>query len=196
MTLDADEVVREFAPALARVAASYERDPALRDELLQEVLIAVVSSLPHLKQAGSLKPFVFRVTHNRCLTHVTQRMRERANQEPLDELAAKTPDQEQALIERERSHRLLEAIQQPALPHAEHLRLLLSAMSHGVIADALGSRVAYVGAPVPTARREMLALLSHSCRVRSQPHRPLAIACYRRRQGIVSGPTRSVRSGC
>ena len=161
MTLDADEVVREFAPALARVAASYERDPALRDELLQEVLIAVVSALPRLKQAGSLKPFVFRVAHNRCLTHVTQRMRERAKQEPLDELAAKTPDQEQALIERERSHRLLEAIRQLALPYRQVMTLILEDMSYDEIAEALAISVANVGVRVNRAKQQLKVLLNH-----------------------------------
>jgi RNA polymerase sigma-70 factor (ECF subfamily) len=161
MTLDADEVVREFAPALARVAASYERDPALRDELLQEVLIAVVSSLPRLKQAGSLKPFVFRVAHNRCLTHVTQRIRERANQEPLDELAANTTDQEQALIERERSHRLLEAIRQLALPYRQVMTLILEDMSYDEIAEALAISVANVGVRVNRAKQQLKVLLNH-----------------------------------
>ena len=161
MTPDADEVVREFAPALARIAASYERDPALRDELLQEVLIAVVSSLPRLKQAGSLKPFVFRVAHNRCLTHVTQRMRERGNQEPLDELAAKTPDHEQTLIERERSHRLLEAIRQLALPYRQVMTLILEDMSYDEIAEALAISVANVGVRVNRAKQQLKVLLNH-----------------------------------
>jgi RNA polymerase sigma factor (sigma-70 family) len=161
MTLDADEVVREFAPALARVAASYERDPALRDELLQEVLIAVVSGLPRLKQAGSLKPFVFRIAHNRCLTHVTQRMRERANQEPLNDLAANTTDQEQALIERERSHRLLEAIRQLALPYRQVMTLILEDMSYDEIAETLAISVANVGVRVNRAKQQLKVLLNH-----------------------------------
>lgn len=161
MTLDADEVVREFAPALARIAASYERDPALRDELLQEVLIAVVSSLPRLKQAGSLKPFVFRIAHNRCLTHVTQRMRERAKQEPFNDLAAKTTDQERALIERERSHRLLEAIRQLALPYRQVMTLILEDMSYDEIAEALAISVANVGIRVNRAKQQLKMLLNH-----------------------------------
>jgi RNA polymerase sigma-70 factor (ECF subfamily) len=75
MPLNAQEVVTQFAPALARVVASYERDRALRDELLQDVLLAVVLALPRLTQADKLKPFVFRIAHNRSLSHITRRMR-------------------------------------------------------------------------------------------------------------------------
>lgn len=161
MTLDAHEIVKELAPALARIAASYERDPALRDELLQEVLMAVVSSLPRLKQASRLKPFVFRIAHNRCLTHVTQRMRERAIQEPLNDLAAATADQEQALIERERSHRLLEAIRQLALPYRQVMTLILEDMSYDEIAEALSISVANVGIRVNRAKQQLKVLLNH-----------------------------------
>jgi RNA polymerase sigma-70 factor (ECF subfamily) len=161
MTLDAHEVVKEFAPALARIAASYERDPALRDELLQEILMAVVSSLPRLKQADRLKPFLFRIAHNRCLTHVTQRMRERANQEPLNDLAAETTSQEQALIERERSHRLLEAIRQLALPYRQVMTLILEDMSYDEIAEALAISVANVGIRVNRAKQQLKILLNY-----------------------------------
>jgi RNA polymerase sigma-70 factor, ECF subfamily len=160
MTLEAHEIVKEFAPALARIAASYERDPALRDELLQEVLMAVVSSLPRLKQASRLKPFLFRIAHNRCLTHVTQRMRERANQESMDDLAAETAGQEQALIERERSHRLLEAVRQLALPYRQVMTLILEDMSYDEIAEALGISVANVGIRVNRAKQQLKILLT------------------------------------
>ena len=161
MPLDAHEVVTKFAPALARIAASYERDPALRDELLQEVLMAVVSSLPRLKHADKLKPFLFRIAHNRCLTHVTQRMRERTSQEPLDDLAAETAGQDQALIERERGEQLLEAIRRLALPYRQVMTLILEDMSYEEIAEALAISVANVGIRVNRAKQQLKVLLNH-----------------------------------
>jgi len=161
MTLDAQEVVKEFAPAFARIAASYERDPALRDELLQEVLIAVVSSLPRLRQASRLKPFLFRIAHNRCLTHVTQRMRERANLEALHDPPAETHGQEQALIEGERSRRLLEAIRRLELPYRQVMTLILEDMSYDEIAETLAISVANVGIRVNRAKQQLKSILNH-----------------------------------
>lgn len=161
MTLEAQDVVKTFAPALARVAASYERDPALRDELLQEVLIAVVTSLPRLKHADRLKPFVFRIAHNRCLTHVTQRMREPACQEPLEELAAESTGHDQALIEQERGRQLLEAIRRLALPYRQVMTLVLEDMSYEEIAEALAISVANVGIRVNRAKQQLKRLLNH-----------------------------------
>lgn len=161
MTLDAREVVEKFAPSLARIAASYERDPALRDELLQEVLLAVISSLPRLQQVEKLKPFLFRIAHNRCLSHVTRRMRERADQEPMDDLAAEATSQEQALIEQERGHQLLTAVRRLALPYRQVMTLILEDLSYEEIAESLGISVANVGVRVNRAKQQLKVLLKH-----------------------------------
>ena len=161
MPLDTDEVLRKFAPALARIASSYERDPALRDELLQEILLAIVSSLPRLKEADKLKPFLFRIAHNRCLTHVAQRMREPASTDLLDDLAADSAGHEQALIERERGQRLLEAVRRLALPYRQVMTLFLEDMTYEEIAEALAISVANVGIRVNRAKQQLKVLLHH-----------------------------------
>ena len=51
--MDAHAVVTQLAPALARVVASYERDQNLREDLLQEVFVAVITSSLWVKP-GSL----------------------------------------------------------------------------------------------------------------------------------------------
>jgi RNA polymerase sigma factor (sigma-70 family) len=95
--MDVHKAITQFAPALSRVVASYERDRALREDLLQEVLLAVITSLPRLAHPSKLKPFVFRIAHNRCLSHVAKPMRERPTlQEPdLRDEATKKAQAEQ-----------------------------------------------------------------------------------------------------
>ena len=159
--MDADAVVAQFAPALARIAASYERDRALRDELLQEIFIAVISSLPRLAHADKLKPFVFRIAHNRCTTHVANQMRERARHAPFDEPLSEAPNQEQAIIEQERGQRLAEAVRRLSLPYRQVLTLILEDMSYEDIAEALGISVANVGIRVNRAKKHLKELLDH-----------------------------------
>lgn len=159
--MDANAVVTQFAPALARIVASYERDRTLRDELLQEILMAILSSLPRLAHADRLKPFVFRIAHNRCVSHVARRMRERANQEPWDDVAAEATSQELLLIEQERSRRLLEAIRQLPLPYRQVMTLILEDMSYDEVSEALGISVANVGIRVNRAKQQLKAILNH-----------------------------------
>ena len=159
--MDAQAVLTQFSPALARVVASYERDRALRDELLQEVLMAILSSLPRLTHDDKLKPFVFRIAHNRCLSHVAKRMREREHEGTLDDPAADTASHEQILIERERSERLLEAVRQLTLPYRQVMTLILEDMSYEEIAETLGITIANVGIRVNRAKQQLKELLSH-----------------------------------
>jgi RNA polymerase sigma factor (sigma-70 family) len=161
MALDAQEVVTRFAPALARVVATYERDHALRDELLQEVLMAIVLALPRLAQPEKLKPFVFRIAHNRSLSHITRRMRERAHEETGTDVDVPTPSQEQALIQTERGEWLLEAIRQLALPYAQVMTLILEDMSYEEIAETLGITVENVGVRVNRAKKQLKERLHH-----------------------------------
>lgn len=159
--MDVHAVITQFAPALARVVASYERDRALQDELLQEVLIAILASLPRLTQESKLKPFVFRIAHNRCLSHVAKRMRERAHEEILDESTVCTVSHEQTVIEQERSARLLEAVRQLTLPYRQVMTLILEDMSYEEIAETLGITVANVGIRVNRAKQQLKGLLGH-----------------------------------
>jgi RNA polymerase sigma factor (sigma-70 family) len=154
-----DEIVTRFAPALGRIVASYERNAALRDELLQEVFIAVITSLPRLADAAKLKPFLFRIAHNRCLTHVAQRMRERGNQEYIDELTTDGASQEHAQLARERSERLLAAVRRLALPYRQVVTLVLEDLSYEEIAETLGISVANVGVRVNRAKQQLKGLL-------------------------------------
>jgi RNA polymerase sigma-70 factor, ECF subfamily len=161
MPLDAHEVVTRFAPALARVVATYERDRALRDELLQEVLLAVVLALPRLTQPEKLKPFVFRIAHNRSLSHITRRIRERAHEETGTDADLPTPSQEQALIRAESGERLLEAIRQLSLPFRQVMTLILEDMSYEEIAETLGITVDNVGVRVNRAKKQLKERLHH-----------------------------------
>lgn len=159
--MDAHAVVTQLAPALARIVASYERERALQDELLQEVLMAVLSSLPRLAHEDKVKPFVFRIAHNRCLSHVAKRMRERAHEETLDKLAAEAASHEQLLIEQERSERLLEAVRRLTLPYRQVMTLILEDMSYEEIAETLGITVTNVGVRVNRAKQQLKEMLGH-----------------------------------
>jgi RNA polymerase sigma-70 factor (ECF subfamily) len=80
-------VADEFGPSLGRLAAAYEADPAHRDDLLQDIHIAVWRSLAGFEQRSSLRTWVYRVAHNTAASHVRrQRRARRAPLVSLDEL--------------------------------------------------------------------------------------------------------------
>jgi RNA polymerase sigma factor (sigma-70 family) len=156
-----DEVIRQYGPALARLAASYERDRALREELLQEIFMALVSALPRLQDPAKLKTFVFRVAHNRAVRHIQYRVREPRGGIEADEVAADAPSHEQAMIARERSEKLLEAVRDLSLPYRQVITLLLEDFTYPEIAESLGISEANVGIRINRAKQQLKEALRH-----------------------------------
>jgi len=69
------EAGEQFAPALARLARSFERDAEKARDLEQEMHCALWSSLSRFNGESSLKTWVYRVAHNVAADHVAKSMR-------------------------------------------------------------------------------------------------------------------------
>ena len=150
-------IITAYGPALARVAASYEADPALREDLLQEIMLAVYKALPSLKDQKRLAPFVFRIAHNRSVTHVIQQSSRRKLIIPAENDEAATP--EDSLLLSERSRRLASAVRRLPLPYRQVVTLVLEDLSYAEIAEALGLTPSNVGVRVNRAKAQLRALL-------------------------------------
>lgn len=152
-----EEVIGLYGAALARVAASYEADRALREDLLQEMLLAIHRSLPALRDPERLGPFVFRVAHNRGVTHVTrEHARRRRAPAPIADCEA---DPEERMIAREGGERLAAAIRSLPLSYRQPITLVLEGLSYAEIAEALGIGISNVGVRVNRAKTRLKELL-------------------------------------
>lgn len=77
----------QFAPALARLARSVERDPEKARDLEQEMHCALWSSLARFDGRCALKTWVYRVAHNVAADHVARAVRG-PQRVPLDAIEA------------------------------------------------------------------------------------------------------------
>jgi RNA polymerase sigma-70 factor (ECF subfamily) len=154
------DVMAAYGAAIARVAASYERDRALREELTQDIWLAVHQALPRLSDPAKLKPFVFRIAHNRAVSHVAARVREPKTGEVPETLDSGEPTPERALGERQEVARLQAAVRRLPLPYRQVIVLVLEDMSHDEIAETLGLTVTNVGVRVNRAKTQLKAMLN------------------------------------
>jgi RNA polymerase sigma-70 factor (ECF subfamily) len=60
------------APALGRLAASYTHTAGDRDDLLQEIALAIWQALPRFRGECSERTFLFRIAHNRGIARVAR----------------------------------------------------------------------------------------------------------------------------
>jgi RNA polymerase sigma factor (sigma-70 family) len=118
-------ILGEFGPSLDRLAAAYEADAAERDDLLQDISFALWQALPSFRGDCSMRTFVYRIAHNRGLTHRARR-KIRAT-EPLESagvVADSRNDPEQALHLSLSRERLQAAVRQ--LPQGARQVVVLS----------------------------------------------------------------------
>lgn len=156
---DLEGIIAAYGPGLARVAGSYEANPALQEELLQEILLAIHRALPSLERESSLAPFVFRIAHNRSVTHVMRHAGERRRSE-LHEPGPEAETPEQRLLADERSRRVAAAIRRLPLPYRQVMTLVLEELSYAEIAEALGLSQSNVGVRVSRAKAQLRTMLN------------------------------------
>lgn len=142
----------EHAGLISRIAASYEADASLRDDLLQEIALALWRALPSWRGEASVRTFVARVAHNRGASHVIGERRHPRGPEATDELPdiAARPDQHAHL--NQEHLRLQAAVRSLPVSLRQAVTLALEGFSHAEIADALGIQVNAVGVRLNRAR--------------------------------------------
>lgn len=140
-----DEIVAQHGAALARLAGAYERDHASRDELMQEILLALWRALPGFRGDASLRTWMYRVAHNVATTHVVRdrrrQARDVANPEP-------EPTHDGAVDETERLAMLHDAIQRLAPLDRQIVLLYLEEIPQAEIAAITGITIANVSTRV------------------------------------------------
>jgi RNA polymerase sigma factor (sigma-70 family) len=153
-----NRIMREHGPALSRLAFGYERVAGAREELTQETALAIWQALPHFRGECSERTFVYRIAHNRGLTHVCRRQ---PAHQPLDELTPMSepvdprphPEQQMALT-RQRD-RLRSAIQRLPLSYRQAVMLMLEELPHAEIAAVLGITESNVAVRLNRARKAL-----------------------------------------
>jgi RNA polymerase sigma-70 factor, ECF subfamily len=153
-----DRILRDYGPSLSRLAAGYERQDGAREELVQEIALAIWQALPHFRGECSERTFVYRIAHNRALTHACRRRP--AHQpleelpEPLEPIDPRPHPEQQVTITRQRD-RLRRAIQQLPLVHRQVIMLTLEELSQAEIAEVLGITENNVGVRLSRARKAL-----------------------------------------
>lgn len=154
-----EQLLAEEGAALARVAASYVADAARRDDLFQEICLAIWQALPRFRGESSLRTFVFRIAHNRGLAAVARR---RPTGEPLDlaeEVADARPTPELAADQRQRRERLAAAVRELPLALRQALTLALEGLSQREIGEVLGISEGNAAVRLTRARKALKKLL-------------------------------------
>lgn len=70
-----ETVAARHSGMITRIALAHEADPALRRDLVQDIMLAIWSSLPEFRRASSLKTFVASIAYKQSISHVARALR-------------------------------------------------------------------------------------------------------------------------
>lgn len=153
-----DRLLREHGAALSRLAFGYEKLAAVREELVQEIALAIWQALPRFRGECTERTFIFRIAHNRGLTHAVRR---RAAHEPLESLPGALepvdprPLPDEHTSRSDRRDRLRAAVRRLPPLYREAIMLSLEELSTAEIAEVLGITENNVAVRLSRARRAL-----------------------------------------
>jgi RNA polymerase sigma-70 factor (ECF subfamily) len=156
-------LLEDHDAAIRRMAVGYEREPARRQDLVQDIWLALWQALPSFRGDCSERTFVFRIAHNRAVSHI-QHWRRRATDPLPDEapIADGGLDPERAASQRQRQERLQAAVRRLPLGLRQAVVLMLEGLSHAEIGDVLGITANNVAVRLTRARAALAELMDPS----------------------------------
>lgn len=144
---------------LGRIAASYEARPDAREDLLQDIALALWKALPKWRGEASVRSFVARIAHNRCVNHIVAQKRHRHDTILEDTVVDHRAGPHEDAVSHQRYERLQKALRRLPLGQRQAVSLMLEGFSHVEIAAALNIGVNAVDARVSRARRALAGYL-------------------------------------
>ncbi len=132
------EVTGRHSGLITRIALSYEADPGLRRDLVQDILLAIWLALENYRGDSSLRTFIAAIAQKRSISHVTRRARE-PRQEALPEhliSAALAPDE--VAVQNDLKEHLIRSIHKLPIPQREAIVLCFEGFSYGEMGEVLG----------------------------------------------------------
>ena len=116
----------EFEQPLRRLTAGYASEPADREDLFQEIAVAIWGAIPDFRGESSERTWVYRIAHNTALTWKSKSRRRQAREredETPDRHSGRHPHPEEQALSRERRLRLTALLR--ALPPTDRQIVLL-----------------------------------------------------------------------
>jgi len=158
-----EQLLRAHGPGMLRVAASYTRTPSERDDLYQDIALALWRAMPSFRGEASLRTFAYRVAHNRGVTYSTRR-RPTPVQADETHLVSATPCPEQHLDRVTARKQLQDAVRTLPVGQRQVLTLALEGFRQTEIAEIVGITPTNVSVRLSRARKRLKKILGTTSR--------------------------------
>ncbi|MCV2885866.1 sigma-70 family RNA polymerase sigma factor [Aestuariibacter sp. AA17] len=157
------QILQEYAPILSRVATSYEANAAMAQELSQEMCLAVWQSLSKFKGNSSVKTYIYRVAHNKGVSHVAyhaNRPKHADMSEHSMDIACST-NVETTVSSNQQIQELLTAVRNLSMSSRQVLTMSMEGLSYQEIGEVMGMNTNQVGVILNRAKKQVKKVLNY-----------------------------------
>jgi RNA polymerase sigma-70 factor (ECF subfamily) len=150
-----ERAVADYGNALKRLTRAYESDADRRQDVLQEIHMALWESLARFDGRSSLGTWVYRVAHNTATSICIRRKSSRLQLVSLEDVEVPTAsiDRERAFDERQGIERLLALIQQLRPLDRQVMLLYLEDIDARAIGEIVGLSAANVATKIHRVKK-------------------------------------------
>jgi RNA polymerase sigma-70 factor (ECF subfamily) len=155
------EAAALYGAPLERMARAYEADPSRRQDLLQDVHVAIWRSLLTFDGRCSLRTWVYRVAHYTATKHMLANRRVRLHEmHTLDDIADIADDRSGTAVEADSLRRLLTLIQRLKPLDRQIILMYLEDFSAEAIGEVVGLSPGNIAIKVHRVKK-LLATMFH-----------------------------------
>jgi RNA polymerase sigma factor (sigma-70 family) len=154
-----ESVIDSHGQSFMKIAATYEADQKLQQDLHQEILLAIWQALASFKGQSSLKTFVYRVAYNKAFNHVAKHSRGPKHKVLDDVHVCETDGPEQTIQNNNTLANLMMAIRQLPVMQRQLITLALDGISYADIAIITGLSVSNVGVQLNRAKKQLKSIM-------------------------------------
>jgi len=153
---------QQYQAAISRTLLAYEANAASRQDLIQDIYLALHQSVQRLQSAEHPRAYLFRIVHNVAVDHIARAQKHKW--QPLDdEMQAQLLDAcpSEQLGEQQQSHQLLAAVRQLSAANRQVILLAMEDMDTPEIAQVLQISQGAVRVRLTRAKTELMELMQH-----------------------------------
>lgn len=134
-----ERILKDYEMPLRRLTASYASGQADRDDLYQEITVAIWTALPRFRGDSSERTWVYRIAHNIAISASIRRKR-RAEHETFlhQDAVSESLDPEAQSLDGERQRLLIEAVRSIRGLDKQIVVLYLEGLTNGELAEVTG----------------------------------------------------------
>jgi len=134
-------LIERFESPLRRLAAAYLVQQGYREDLFQEIALAVWQAIPNFRMESSERTWLYRIAHNVAISFSATTHRQGRREEALpEELDHPSPavGAEQGLLQEEKRRALVDSIRHLAATDRQIILLHLEGLSYAEIEEVSG----------------------------------------------------------